>query len=645
MSTMSPLEPHTTWVAISVVVSLFLCWAVGLMLVPRRSLAGSKLMHLAVVLGSGLLWISSIGSVITLGRWCYLAIIPIFQVIWVALWHWRGERGQEPEQKEKWTGKEICLIAAICAGAAILFHVPYHRYFEGGTLLEGHQDHGYFVQQVIAIPEAGVANMWGPVLGPKASEATGGRDLWYHWGPTFVATLVQKATGLPGYHALMDVSVSVMNIILVLLAGAMIGTMVRAPVGWLVLAGAISLVATQLMMMPGVSNGLVGLLKSRAILHTKTTLAVYFTYKFESMVLFAAALAWLGKSRALAFILLISAAISAPHTVAAMGAAAGVFAAGALLLRKGAAFRWAAGVIVGLLVGVLMVKVLGSEVAGGVGQKAVSFGWKEFSLVLTLGLREMLWSVLLSAVSLPGILHLIRARDAVATAEMRMMGWLALSGVVGSCWAAHLLEQLFKMADRYHVMIFIQVVLVMPMGIWGLVRIMSLSVGMRRVTALALLIASLGMGVHDLWVPLFRRIPTRWQTEDLARVREILQGQPLGYWGTSDGGWWFSKHGVLGSMLGSRILRINPLATERDSNASQFYGYSVPLKMLPPDGDENLREWATRFARKVGVEYVAEIGLDTLPVGIRQRSDEVFNGPGLRVYRLRHAEVGQSASN
>jgi hypothetical protein len=380
-------------------------------------------------------------------------------------------------------------------------------------------------------------------------------------------------------------------------------------------------------------------------LHTKTTLAVYFTYKFESMVLFAAALAWLGKSRALASILLIAAAISAPHTVAAMGAAAGVFAAGALLLRKGAAFRWAAGVIVGLLVGVLMVKVLGSEVAGGVGQKAVSFGWKEFSLVLTLGLREMLWSVLLSAVSLPGILHLIRARDAVATAEMRMMGWLALSGVVGSCWAAHLLEQLFKMADRYHVMIFIQVVLVMPMGIWGLVRIMSLSVGMRRVAALALLIASLGMGVHDLWVPLFRRIPTRWQTEDLARVREILQGQPLGYWGTSDGGWWFSKHGVLGSMLGSRILRINPLATERDSNASQFYGYSVPLKMLPPDGDENLREWATRFARKVGVEYVAEIGLDTLPVGIRQRSDEVFSGPGLRVYRLRHAEVGQSASN
>lgn len=636
MTTMSPLEPHTTWVTISVVVSLIFCWAVGLLLVPRRSLAGSKLMNLAVVLGSGLLFVSSIGSVITLGRWCYLAIIPIFQVLWVGLWHWRGEKsGQGTEQVEKWAGREICLVAAICAGAAILFHVPYHRYFEGGTLLEGHQDHGYFVQQVIAIPEAGVANMWGPVLGPEANEATGGRDLWYHWGPTFVATLVQKAFGLPAYHALMDVSVSVMNIILVLLAGAVIGTMVRVPVGWLVLAGAISLVATQLMMIPGVSATLGRWLKGNAILHTKTTLAVYFTYKFEAVVLFSAALAWLGRSRALASIFLVAAAVSAPHTVAAVGAAAGILAAGALVLRKGEVLRWAVALIVGLLVGVLLVKILGAEVAGGGGQKIGPLGWKEFSLVFTLGLREMMWSIPLSVISLPGILHLIRAKDAEATSEMRMMGWLALSGMVGSCWAAHLLEQHFKMVDRYHVMIFVQVVLVMPMGIWGLVRMMSLSVGVPRLAALAWMMISLGMGIHDFWVPLYRRIPTRWQSGDLAQVREILQGRPMGYWGTSDGGWWFSKHGVLGSMLGIRILRINPLASERESGASRFYGYAVPLKMQPPEGDENLREWATRFAKRVGVEFVAEIGQDTLPAGIRERSDLVFSGPGLRVFRLR----------
>ena len=636
MDALTPLEPHLLRVVLATLVSLGACYWVGLVLVPKGLRGGSKLMRLGLVMASGLLMISSVSSVFALGRLSYVMVIPLAQILWTVTSAWQKKSGiriLETEETEPWTFKEIIWLVSICAGAAILFQLPFLRLFDGGKMLEGHQDHGYFVQQVMSIPEAGVANMWSPVLGSLAAEATGGRDLWYHWGSTFLAIAVAKLSGLPAYHALMDVTGAVMNVILVILAAGIVGSFFRATVSALLLVGMASLMATQMMMVPSVAAWLANRFQDDAILHAKTTLAVYFTYKFEAVVVFGALLAWLGGNRWLSGTLVFCAAVSAPHTVAAGGAAAGVMMIGAVLFKQRVALRFASWVLFCCVGGVLIVRLLGAEVAGGVGQRTVDFGWNDFVHVFREGMGDILWSLILSVVSLPGIVHLIRAKDLAATPQMRTIGWLALSGLVGSCFAAQFLERSFKMLDRYHVMVLTQVIFVMPLGIWGLARMIFIYSDWRRPGAAALMAISVVMGINDLCVPLVRRIPTRWNTIDLDQVRQILKGRTLGYWSRADGGWWFSKHGVLGSMLGSRILRLNPRSEEKESSASLFYGYAAPFKTVPPLVNESTGDWSERFAEKLKVEFVAEIGEDVLPAGVKKKLTPVAEVPGIRLYQ------------
>jgi hypothetical protein len=189
-------------------------------------------------------------------------------------------------------------------------------------------------------------------------------------------------------------------------------------------------------------------------------------------------------------------------------------------------------------------------------------------------------------------------------------------------------------ADSFHVMLFVEFILVAPLGVWGLARMWQSGSGAPRALAGALITASLLMGLHDLLLPRIGRAATEWRQEDLAAVRAVLQGRPVGYFAREDRGWWIPKRGVMGSMVDSRVIRLNPLQQETKKAASRFYGYTRPFDLVPPVKGEDATLWALRFAQKLGVRHVLSTREQPLPKTVADRSRLVLAVRGIRVYAL-----------
>ncbi|MCB1212648.1 MAG: hypothetical protein KDK97_25210, partial [Verrucomicrobiales bacterium] len=177
------------------------------------------------------------------------------------------------------------------------------------------------------------------------------------------------------------------------------------------------------------------------------------------------------------------------------------------------------------------------------------------------------------------------------------LAWMALGGILASCGAFQFLGQ---MADSFHVMLFVQTILVMPLGIWGLARMFQHSQGARRSVALAIIVACSLMGLHDLILPRLSQSRATWPSSDIAAVQELLNGQPFGYFAEKDRGWWIPERSVMASMIGSRVVRLNPMKDEQKKDASRYYGYTRPFQLLAPEKGENAYAWSLRFAEQLG---------------------------------------------
>jgi hypothetical protein len=163
-----------------------------------------------------------------------------------------------------------------------------------------------------------------------------------------------------------------------------------------------------------------------------------------------------------------------------------------------------------------------------------------------------------------------------------------------------------RSADRFHVVVMAHAVLIMPVCACGLVAMLRSLEGPRRLVALGLFTAVTMMGAHTLIMPAVSRRQEPWNLQSLAEVRELTQGRPVGYFSKADRNWWISKHGLLGGLLESRILRLNPLDERQSSHFSEA-AYKIPFEWLPPG---------------------------KLPRRVREQCRPVWAGPGLMLYEL-----------
>lgn len=623
----SPLNPHPFVTAFIAVVALALLAGLGSLLVPCWVTGTSKLLRLAVALASGLLFVTGVTATLALGRVCYLTLLPAVQVIAAGAWYLR--KGGEASPPEPWSRTEV-LQMTITVLACLAFTAWHHqwRMADGGVRLF-HSDLGYFIQLVDQLPKAQVANGWAVVLGEHLREGTSQADTWYHWGAIMLAIAVKAITGLPAIVALLGVSASVINAALVVAAAAVVRSVNGTLVGRSLLIGAASLVAVQWLRAYGLlwisdwfPNGLVQ--------HMRWTLAQMFSYKFEGVLVLATIAAWHQRKISLAVLLLFCAGISAPHTVGALGAMAGTLGVIGLLTKQRALWQTSAVMVATLLSAWAVIHFgFGGGLPKAEGQSMVQWNLDDLRRSARAALIDTGIGLIVGALSLPGILHLIRARDAQATQETRTLGWMALTGIAGTYAAYSLMH---SMADRFHFVLLVQAVLVLPAGIWGLARMAAIHGGAWRVSSGVVLILSTAMGIHDLvWL---RKADRRaeWKRNDVAAIRSALQGQPFGYFADSDRQWWIPKQTILASLLEARCIRLNELPG-RDSY-TRYYGADLLHELVPRQPPESAETWSRRFAARLGIQHVLEIAPDTVPPAMQPYVKEVIRSGGLRLLEL-----------
>lgn len=626
-------EPGIGHLLIAILGTLAAIFGTGWALLPSRLASSSKLLRSTLIGASGLLFLTGFSATLTLHRLNYLTLIPVLQIIYAAWAQWQSRKQTDTDSpvRDAWTKQD--LLALFVAGTVVttLFHVPLQRELGDGTLREVHSDLGYFAQQMMGIPEAGVANLWGAVLGDQSHAAGINTDLWYHWGSIFIAIGIHKVMGLPPLAALLDVTGSAMNFLLLLAAAATASGLMRGKTGWMLLVGALSILATQTLKVPVMLQWMNDHFPYGSFQHSKVSLALFFAYKYEGILVLSALAAWLHRQIAVAILMLFCACVSAPHTVAACAVTGAAILVIGLILRQRDTWRTGITLLVTPAIAWAMtILLLHAEMAGG-GKGIVMMNTAAIAEITKRGLIETGISLMISILSLPGILHLLLAKDQDANKNMRTLAWMALGGILASCGAFQFLGQ---MADSFHVMLFVQTILVMPLGIWGLARMFQHSQGARRSVALAIIVACSLMGLHDLILPRLSQSRATWPSSDIAAVQELLNGQPFGYFAEKDRGWWIPERSVMASMIGSRVVRLNPMKDEQKKDASRYYGYTRPFQLLAPEKGENAYAWSLRFAEQLGIHYVVAFPNEPLPAAITTRSKQILNLPSMKVYEL-----------
>lgn len=634
MNLSTSLEPNYIILIAAVLGTLAIIFSCGWLLLPQSLGAQNKLLRAGLIGASGMLFVSSATASIVLHRMNYLALIPIVQ-IGFRLWSfWQQRRAGSPTaatRLDRWTRSDIIALIGSVVAVTVMFQLPLQRSLHEGTTREVHSDLGFYAQQVLAIQEAGVADQWSAVLGPQTQEAGITKDFWYHWGAIFLAIGVKDVFGIPAISALLDVTGSVMNILLLLCTSAIAAALVRGKTSTMLLIGALSLLATQVLRSLDLQTWLNTHLPYGTTQHSKFALAAYFSYKFEAVALLAALSAWINRFHLLAITVLFCACVSAPHTVAACGIAGGATLVIGVLLRNQNTWKTGAALIaVPSCAWFITVRIFGASMAGE-GASILVTSPAAISSILLHGSLDAFISLGISMLSLPGILHLIIARDEDITPEARTLGWMALVSIASACIAFHLLQQ---MTDRHHVTLFIHAILVMPVGIWGAARLFKHSKRGLRTASLAIITASALMGTHDLMLPILSNTATTWKSEDLAAAKRLLKGAPLGYIAEHDRGWWIPERGVMASIIESRIVRLNPLKGEQKVASSVFYGYGKPLMLLKPTQKENAFAWTLRFAHKLGVQHLIEFPNQPLPPVIAQQAKLKLTTQSFKIYKL-----------
>lgn len=616
----------------------------GWLLVPSRRLQGNKLLILSVRLASGLVFATGLSAWFCLRHLNYMTWLAIGQLV-VAAWLWRKPAlpalaGTDEAGDTTWTWKELAGLTALLAVLLPVFQIPYQFADSEGRVLQIHADLGYFVDSVVALPEAQAANGWAIFMGQDSEAACGVRDAWYHWGSLMLAVGLRALTGLPAASVLLIVVNMLLNVMLVLTAAALARSVTRLGILQAALAGAAAITCINVLRLPQIIEMLALWLPYDIFHHARVPLALIFPYKFEGVIVLSALALWQSGHGKAALGMVFLAACSAPHTVAAGGAAMATLAGLGAIRRDRAMFITGTSTTMVLLAGWASVHFLfGSSLPAPKSESIVGFiGWAQIWKSVQHGLLDSVVTLLLSVLLLVGAVFFIKQGRREAGHEKSLLGWLCFAAVLGSSLAL----QGMRSADRFHVVVMTHAVLIMPICACGLVAMLQQLAGSRRHIAIGMLTAVTAMGAHTLLMPSVTRQQETWNLQSLAEVRQLTQGQPIGYFAKADRNWWISKHGLLGGLLESRVVRLNPLDERQTSHFSEA-AYKIPFEWLPPTKDEPTSEWSLRLAQKLGIRHVVETWEDKLPRRVREQCKPIWAGPGLMLYELpgKEASSGQ----
>ena len=615
---------------------LFAC---GWLLVPRHLLASQgKMLRLAVRLASGMVFATGIAAFACLRHFNYMTWLSVGQVALALAWQWKALRSpQAPSDApaDRWTWKEAGCVLGLLAVLLPVYQVPYQYSDSEGQVLQLHADLGYFVDTVVALPESQAANGWAIFMGKNSEAACGVKDAWYHWGPLMLATGIRAVSGLPAAPVTLVIVNVLLNILLIVSAGALAERVTRTGALASAAIGALAITSVHLLRLPQVFEMLALWLPYDIFHHARVPLALIFPYKFEGVLMLTSLALWQAGLARAALGMLFLAACSAPHTVAAAGAAAGTLAMAGLVLRDRQMLRTGAFATLALLAGWALVHfAFRSSLPAPKSESIVGFmGFGHLWQILRFGLLDSVVTLLLSALLLVGAVFWIKQGQNEPEGRLRALGWMCICAVIGSSFAL----QALRSADRFHVVVMSHAVLIMPVCACGLAAMFRSLEGRGRLMALGLTVAVSVMGLHTLLLPAVSRQKEAWTLADLADLQQHTNGAPIGYFAKADRNWWIPKHAMFGGLVESRIVRLNPL-DERNSSHFSEAAYKIPFDWLPPGKDEPSSEWSIRLAQKLGIRHVIETWEDRLPKKVKAQCMPVWAGPGLMLYELPSAE-------
>lgn len=630
MSPALPVPQHA-FVLASFAGTLLTCWLTGSLLVPRRVLAGPKMLRLAAVMSSGLLFTTGVAAMVCLRHMHVTSWLALAQVLAAAVWMRRSRKAGAEATPENtahmWRRGEVLFVLGVGVAFAIFTTLPNVWWTADGGILTLHEDMGFYVSQVAALPESHAANPWSIFMGAHTMEATGIQDTWYHWGAMLLATGIRAVTGMAAAPALLLVTNGVLNFILVLVAGALADSLWRLRPATAALAGAGAILSVHFVrVLPVLLSLLDKALPFDIFHHLRVTLALTLPYKYEGVLLLLTLALWQARHPRLALAALYAAACSAPHSVAVAGAATATLAGLGVLLRDGRMLRTGLAALGATLAGwATMQFVFGAGLGQAQGAPAMGTApLAEMPQVLAHAALDIPATALLAAFFVAGAVFLARQAH-----EKRLLGWLCLCGLAGSTLALHAL----RCGDRFHVVMLTHAALVMPVGALGLLGMVRLLDKWQRLAAVAALACVVALGLHAQISPVLTREREVWTAKDLAGLRAELKGRPFGYFAKNDRMWWISKHAMLGGLIDSRVIRLNP-QDERHSIHYSAYHCTLPLRWLPPHKDELTNDWSLRLAQKLGVRHVLETWQDRLPKRLREKCRPIWSGAGLMLYEL-----------
>ncbi|MBK8036906.1 MAG: hypothetical protein IPK22_07180 [Verrucomicrobiaceae bacterium] len=623
-------DPGILYCGVTLLALLALCWLAGIGLMPAALASEDALERFALRCASGMLFLSGVAALFVLQRASYVALIPASQVL-MALWARKREKPMQGTPREVWSAKGRWLILAVILGGAAFEWWNTGWVGWDGRLSVLHMDFGFFSNQARGMLESRMADGWSSTMAQHAAEVPSSRDVWYHWGPMWIAGTVTSLTGMMPLASLMHVTGALLDIILVFCAGAIVRRISGLSHGPALLLGAASMISVPLSRSLG--QQWFGLTAATETLHLmRMSLAYVFSYKLEAVAVFAAVLLWLRAERGFALGLLGCAAIASPHVLAVGGVTAGVLTFVGLLRREGAMVRTGSVIIGALLIvwGVLHFGC-GSSLPRAEGQALIQLNASHLFNSVRMGLRDSAVALVIGVLSLPGILLLIRAAEEMK----RLLGWLALSSLFGSFLGYRLVTE---MADnQLHFIVMAHALLIMPAGVWGLAMIVSRkeTKAWQRACAIFLILLGSGMGVADL-IQHRSAYQRPWTIDELAPIKKALAGRAFGYYSRRDSGWWMPIHGPLAAMLDARCARIAPMKSELPGGweAAGTQKGVRPFELVPPVANETLEDWSLRYAERIGVTCLAECAGDRLPTGVMPRVREVARVPGFVLYEI-----------
>lgn len=631
------LDPSFAACALAALILGVVAMLIGRALVTSRMVNDQGLLHHAIALIAGLLFITGMMATVLLRRPCYYTLMPVLLIGWRLVWaRWSPPASSIEAPREPWPRIVVPLL--IVAAVVFGFEWWFESWMQGdGSVRKIHSDLGFYVQALKGLPEARLANSWAATLGVHASDNLDLRDFWYHWGPIWLGSAIASTTSIAPIAALLIIVPAIIDLAMVLAAGSIVQRLTRWPVAVCLIVGLASLAAVQLTKAIAVLS-LGDVLHFETIQHFRTTLAEAFAYKFEAMLMLGAMAAWLWQRSALAVLLLFLTGVSAPHNVGILGVTAGVLGTLGLVLRQRPLWQTAGIAIATLISAWISVKLCGAGLPKAEGQSMLALD--PSSLLKAIGdtLPDIALGLLAAALTLPGLVHLIRNRDEQSSDETRILGWLPFCAIVGGFAAYHLFG---TMSDRFHFTALTHAMLVLPVGIWAMARLAAVASPLPRLLALVVIVLDVVLGIGDLRAARSREPEQSWQRADLAVIQSQLKGRPFGYFATTDREWWIPEQSSLAAVLDSRCIRLNEIdLVDKHGTFSKYYGADIPHRLVPTLPGESADAWSLRFAQRLGIACVIELQPGTLPAAIKAQCHPLASAGGMTLFEIKATSPG-----